>query len=272
MKNRQETFYYNLRRFHNWIKRRLITNYLTNTTRLLDLASGKGGDLHKWIDANIQNVDGYDINQASVNEANRRLYQLPPSNINIKFHLLDLSKNILDNNSSPYDAITSMFAFHYFFESEDTFYNIMETILNNLKIDGYFICCMFDGDRVHDKVNEGFLTDNFLLTLKKTNSSAFGNILGVQLKETVLDTETDEYIVHPKSFVNILQAYGFELVESQTFDTLYPLWAQEHHKNTLNKYDQEVSFLNRYYVFKRIADLNIKLECMFNNINNTKHK
>ena len=37
-----------LKDFHNDIKRRMITRFAFQAERLLDLACGRGGDIHKW--------------------------------------------------------------------------------------------------------------------------------------------------------------------------------------------------------------------------------
>ena len=52
-----------MRRYHNKIKENLYNTYCKNSNNILELCSGRGGDLHKWIANNIQNVVGYDINQ-----------------------------------------------------------------------------------------------------------------------------------------------------------------------------------------------------------------
>jgi len=53
----------NLKQFHNEIKRKLIVSASSQFTdpRLIDLAVGRGGDLHKWTLTNINFVFGIDI-------------------------------------------------------------------------------------------------------------------------------------------------------------------------------------------------------------------
>ena len=62
IKDREKSNFYNMQKFHNDIKRKLIEDYGKQSTKLIDLGCGKGGDIHKWIDNNIENVIGYDIN------------------------------------------------------------------------------------------------------------------------------------------------------------------------------------------------------------------
>jgi mRNA (guanine-N7-)-methyltransferase len=271
MKNRHQSFYYNLRKYHNWIKRQLINKYASKTNKLLDLASGKGGDLQKWQDARIKVVRGYDIDAPSINEANRRLAQsnvIPEMNhsSNVTFTVKDLSINVLDSPIQTFDVVTSMFAFHYFFQTQDTFETILASIENNLKVDGYFMCCMFDGETTEDKINNGsFLSTNFKLRQKNSTEfskmSPFGKRISVLMKETVLDTETDEYLVNFSEFFNMMKWRGFQLVESRMFSELYSTWSSENPRNNMNSFEKEVSFLNRYYVFKRVSNLDEQLKC-----------
>lgn len=158
-----------------------------------------------------------------------------------------------------------MFAFHYFFEGESSLLTILETIQYNLKVGGYFVCCLFDGDLIEAKLNSGlFLTPNFKITRKMVmeNDSPYGNRIGVLMRETVLDQEMDEYIVRPKDLIGILKWWGLELVETKGFGEVYSEWESQDRRNRLNRFDQEVSFLNRYYIFKRVTDVFQNLECM----------
>lgn len=55
-----------LKQFHNNIKRWMIQTFACDCESLLDLACGRGGDLHKWVKANIKYVRGFDIAEEEV--------------------------------------------------------------------------------------------------------------------------------------------------------------------------------------------------------------
>lgn len=252
---RAKSYFYNMRRFHNHIKRELYNKYTNGITNLLDLACGKLGDLDKWISNNITNVVGYDINPDSIEEAKRRIDE---RDFNAMVYVKDLSRNVLDGNKK-FDAVTSMFAFHYFFESNETFETIMKSIDNNLKYDGYFIGTMFDGEQIRKVLNKAdyILNDNdndnntetrFKITKHhQFTNDLFGNKISVFLKDTVLDEPMDEYLVYFNKFVEVMKIKGYNLVESKMFNELY----QNSFK--LNDLSKKVSFLNRTFVFKRSA-------------------
>lgn len=247
---RKESYFYNMRLFHNSIKSNLIRKNLYNKS-VLDLACGKGGDLGKWYKSNVQSVVGYDINNESIIEANRRKSKF--KNFNVNLSTLDLSKNVVKLKDTV-DVVSSMFAFHYFLENEEIFKIIMQSIKNNLKVDGLFIGTFFDGKLVQQYIdsNEKNNLDKeckFFKINKKgeNNNTLFGNKIGVLIKETVLDIETDEYIVDFDMFVQKMKEYDLKLIYTNVFGNLYDSY---NGKENLSNIEKKLSFLNRCFIFK----------------------
>ncbi len=248
---REDTYFYHMRVFHNNIKRDLYARYAKGVNNLLELSSGKSGDLQKWISNRIKNVEGYDINSDSINEGNRRYENSPQKDqINVKLHVKDLSTFIIHGNKE-FDVVASMFAFHYMFKDKESFDTIIESIDNNLKIGGVFMGTMFDGKLVRDKIEQCFSTDMFKINVKNDNpKEMFGNKISVILKETVLDVGDegeDEYIVDFERLVEIMNSRGYILIESRNFRE-YSLIL----KPQLKPAEKECSYLNRTFIFKRI--------------------
>lgn len=254
---RSKSYFYNMRRYHNAVKRDLYNKYTLNISKLLDLACGKGGDLDKWISNNIKDVIGYDIDEKSIMEAKRRIKERKDEKgTKVNVYVKDLSKDIIEGNKDC-DVITSMFAFHYFFKSLDTFNVIMKSIDNNLKIGGYFIGTIFDGESVRNALKKGdyILEDSkskdvkFMIKsygVESQQNDLFGNRINVYLKDTVLDVPMDEYIVDFDKFVDVMKMHGYELIETKMFNEL-----NLDGKNRLNDIELSVSNLNRFFVFKR---------------------
>ena len=108
-----------LRNFHNHVKRSII-NMVTdesNTNILLDLAVGKAGDLHKWIDAKMSFVMGIDIagdninnkaNGACARYVNMRQQKRRVVMPNVIFLKGDTSKNIKDGSAFDQDKYKKM--------------------------------------------------------------------------------------------------------------------------------------------------------------------
>jgi len=239
---------------------------------LLDLACGKGGDLDKWISNGVRCVRGYDIDVRSIEEANRR-YLNTKEKIDINFYVKDLSKNVLFPGEKKSDIVTSMFAFHYFFESRETFNVIMSSVENNIKEGGIFMGALFDGDSIRNLMNEGdySLVDKLgdksreyfrVSKYRNITDDMFGNKISVLLKDTVLDKPMDEYLVYFSKFVEEMKRRGFELLESSMFSE----WYGRYGGNKMNNIEKSVSFLNRTFVFKKVKKAE-DIEVCFNHNN-----
>lgn len=259
---RAETVFYRLRLYHNWVKRQLLNKYANRVTSLLDLCCGKGGDLDKWIANRIKYVVGYDINAQSVAEARARLQEkYTDDDMKVQFKVQDLSKEPITQEINPlgalhFDVVTSMFAFHYMFATEESFETILASIKNNLKVGGCFIGCLFDNKAVTAFLgaNSSFeSSDGAFKLIRKSQPSRylFGNRIEVFMNETVLDAPTDEFLVDFDQLVEVFRNEGLILEETSMFDVGYSAWTAEYGSD-LSSTQQRISFLNRYFVFRRV--------------------
>lgn len=246
-KQRQQSYFYNMRRYHNGIKRELYNRY-TNGKEVLELAVGRFGDIGKLYDNDVKRIVGYDINEGSIREAWRRLEEYPEEfRKGVKLGVKDLSKEEVKENER-FDVICAMFSFHYFWRTEETFKTIMRTINENIKEGGIFMGTMFDGESVERRLNYPFNDEHFKIEKRSDNSSNFGRAINVLLKETVLDKAEDEYIVNFGYMVEQMRINGFELVESKLF-------SKYNININLSETEKDVSYLNRTFVFTKKGTL-----------------
>lgn len=236
----------NLRKFHNAIKRDYINKYAKENTKLLDLAVGKGGDLHKWLsNDNIISVDGLDINQDSIKEAIKRRDNVKNLNKPINFYVKDLSDSII-NCKQKYSMINVMFAFHYFFRDKFALDNITNTIFNCSKRGSILIMTLFNGDLINSLPKNGIETKDFYIRKISLNKRGnYGNPIEVYTRNAVLDIPDIEYVVKPSFLYKKMEEIGFKPVENVNFSELY----QDKYK--LSDDEKKFSFLNNVYVFKK---------------------
>eukprot|EP00192_Tetraselmis_astigmatica_P011523 CAMPEP_0117693476 /NCGR_PEP_ID=MMETSP0804-20121206/26897_1 /TAXON_ID=1074897 /ORGANISM="Tetraselmis astigmatica, Strain CCMP880" /LENGTH=374 /DNA_ID=CAMNT_0005507025 /DNA_START=305 /DNA_END=1427 /DNA_ORIENTATION=- len=149
-----------LKKFHNSIKRTLIRRFAYGADRLLDLACGRGGDLQKWLDAKVKFVKGIDLSPGEIEEAKRRYHELcqkkrrNPIQTFVEFEDTEQLGLGEWQEPEPFDAVTCMFAIHYFFVSEAALKNMLGNVARNLKNGGYFFGTCPDGKGILTLLNQ----------------------------------------------------------------------------------------------------------------------
>jgi hypothetical protein len=254
-----------MRKYHNKIKEYLYNTYTNKCDNLLELCSGRGGDIHKWIFNNITNVVGYDISEKNLTECERRIKELHKNKrLNYKFNKLDLcsenANNIILQNNILFDNICCQFGVHYMLQSKQTFDNLLNILQDNLKKDGYFIITFMDSvhiDNLYKKNNmtgntcSKYLNDEFVYLLEKdtsnNNNSKYGNKIKITLNgNNILSDGSEEFIIDFDNFVHEMEKINLKLVETKSFEELYSL-----HQFELQEYEKDISFLNRFAVFQK---------------------
>ena len=204
---REKSLTYCLQEFHNKIiKNDILIKNVTDklykdglkNVHLLDLATGKGGDINKWLFNNISNIVGIDIVRNNIYDdvdgACVRLNNYMESNKdrldfyakpNVNFMVGDISENILNGSAfkqpesnnmwiklwksgelntnyttNGFNVISIMFAIHYLFKSKSTFDNFIQNIDENLQNNGYFIGTCLDGKKLTEKFVEKNIAKN----------------------------------------------------------------------------------------------------------------
>jgi hypothetical protein len=256
---KQDFFFERMRKSHNKVKEYLYNKYTYNCEYLLELCSGRGGDLHKWLFNGIKNVTGYDICDKSIAECRKRLSQTISPQPNYNFYQLDLcsdnaSKIIMSNaNSRPFNVISCNFGVHYFFKSESTFANLLNILNACLQDNGLFIVTFMDNKKIEELFAKTSLdncskevNNEIAYYIKKNNN---GNNLRIVLgggMSNVLSQGSDEYIIDFDLFVKTMKENNFQIIETALFESL-PQNFQ------LTEVEQDISYLNRYCIFQKLS-------------------
>jgi SAM-dependent methyltransferase len=267
-------FFETMRRFHNKVKEYLYNKYAKNAGFLLELCSGKGGDMHKWVFNNIKNVYGYDISERNIAECKRRFAQLQlqtKTNFDYNFSKLDLTrddgyeiiyKNTCTSSSvncqegTKFDVVCCQFGIHYFFESEKSVENIVKILETSLKNSGYFIVTFMDNKQLDKLFGQRDIVSyeedgEIIYLLEKTLNpgSVYGNRLKITLNgNNILGEGSDEWIIDFDNFKAIMGEKGYTCVETELFENLYN---PEISGMEFKRCERDISFLNRYCVFQK---------------------
>ena len=212
-----------LKRFHNSIKRKLINRFAFGVERLLDLACGRGGDLWKWIDAKILFVKGVDLSPGEIEEARGRYAQaIEKKSICTCCEFMDTPALGIEEfrEGTLYDAVTCMFALHYFFVSEKALKQFLHNVSINLKPGGYFFGTVPDGKSINQCVMKSKMFRSPMLTIEarwKGMPATFGSPYICAIGDTVTGGEQGtegslEYLVYQNVLVAVAKEFGLEPV------------------------------------------------------------
>jgi len=175
-----------IRNFHRLtVKAQLFSQIGGRNSKLLDIGSGRGGDIPRYLKY-FDEVVGIDLSYNNIENGNDGAYKVLFSNLeknNTNTHRTRSKYTFLVGNAvkpfedpktfsgiyeniarakelfattQTFDAMTSMFSIHYMFENETKFKTLIMNIHNNVKIGGYFAGCTYDGE----KINEYLQTDD----------------------------------------------------------------------------------------------------------------
>lgn len=295
----EDTLYYNdtlesrdramkdVQEFHSQMKKDLYKRYVKKGNTLLELAVGRGGDLHKWRLVHPSKVVGIDLSDSNLSaprqgacvrylksQRENPKEALPP----VLFIPADMTQSLATQDhrylrllfgkeppSTPYlekfaglqtfDVISCQFAIHYACGSEETF----RTFVGNLTAHGkgiFFGTCM-DGQEVY-KLLLGTTGHIF-----RSAKSVWGEIrkdyadgdswtedFGRQItvKLESFERPVQEFLVPWGKVVEILKENGFELIQTTLFSETYA----NQSRFTFEAEHQAFSFLHRSFAFKRV--------------------
>lgn len=212
-----------LKKFHNAIKRALINRFAGGSDRLLDFACGRGGDLWKWIDANIKYVKGVDLSPGEIEEAKGRYRQaLEKKPVRTVVEFVDSSILGIEEFREPeqYDAVTCMFALHYFFVSEKALKRFLQNVAINLKPGGYFFGTVPDGRSINQCVVKSSKFSTPMLKVEarwQGQPQPFGSPYVCAIGDTVTGGEEGtegslEYLVYQSTLCAVAREFGLEPV------------------------------------------------------------
>ncbi len=185
------------------------------------------------------------------------------------------------------------FALHYFFENKTTFHGFLRNLAECTRIQGYFIGTCYDGKSVfnllkYKKNGESitiFNNDRKIFEITKTydetgfpeDDMSLG--YGINVYQESINQVFREYLVNFEYLIRILEDYGFVLVTKQEankmklpdgtslFSDLFNYLENDVKHNPELKADygkalymtpeeKRISFLNRYFVFKKVRNVN----------------
>ena len=168
--------------------------------------------------------------------------------------------NVATHFATKFPICSMMFAIHYMFKSNETLDHFLHNVATCTALGGYFVGTAWDGKAVFKRLaslpkDEVVVFDDVAITKNydeaefPDDSSCVG--YGISVSQNTYNTSV-EYLVNYTYLETALESFGFQKVAVMPFKTLYGPFAE---KNApLNEAEKEVSFMNSYFVFKKVSD------------------
>ena len=275
--------------FHNMVKEDLYKSNLKHDETLLEIASGRAGDLYKWKRSRVSNVVAVDYSLANIIspkqgaatryllEKERNPHDYMPKVLFVQgdmtyyplFEQEDKYMPILTGKETApteylsqfegltkFDAISCQFALHYACQSEETFHAFAKNIEKYGKSiffgtcsDGQSIYSLLLGKKTHLFHNNKQLVGEY--TKQYMDKDTWTEEFGMPVKVMLESFEKPaiEYLVPFGRVTDIMKEHGYELVDTKLFSELYT----QQTARTLTPEQQAFSFLNRTFVFRRMT-------------------
>ena len=247
--------------------------------KLMEFASGRGGDINRWKKYGYDKVIGIEPVMQSIEEARSRFQKVQRPKPKTYFLRGDLSKLIFPNYDAgleesnkqnlekflptkyQFDIVSIQFAIHYFFENEISVRTIMQNINDNLNTGGLVIGTCFDGGKIVSKLKgrsklEGKDKDgNILWSISKDykirklseTKSSLGKHVDVFVKS--IGQPIKEPLVNYNYLDKLFEEYGFKKISVESFEDIY-----KKNKFELDEVEQQFSFLYNTFVYQKIKN------------------
>ncbi|XP_071083424.1 mRNA cap guanine-N(7) methyltransferase-like [Haliotis cracherodii] len=243
LQSRTQSRIFYLRNFNNWTKSILIGDTLkrlkkesppNKTINVLDLCSGKGGDLLKWKKGRIDRLACADIAATSVEQCESRYQEMidrnnrdryPQKIFQAEFIAADCTKvRLRDRYKDPsilFDVVSCQFSFHYCFESLPQVEMMLQNACECLCPGGYFIGTTPNSfeliRRLRDSPDKSFGNEVYRVTFESDSKESFP-LFGAKYDfhlEGVVDCP--EFLVYFPVLEKMAEKYGMKLIARKPF-------------------------------------------------------
>ena len=192
-----------------------------------------------------------------------------------------------------FDVVSNQFSIHYFFENPETLNNFLRNVSECCKVGGYFIGTSYDGREVFRQLEDKEVGESIFIhkngvkmweIKKQYNETEFPNNMSsigykIDVYQESINKTFSEYLVNYEYLIQLIENYGFTLVgrdEARSmglpnsignFDQLFYEMQSQIKSKRIKRADlfsapdmtpdeKKISFLNKYFVFKKIRDVN----------------
>lgn len=212
-----------LRKYHNRIKSELFRiaskNVIYGRRTLLDIGSGRGGDVRKWL--LFDKIVAVEPNDEHIVELQRRIDE---AGITDRVKIVKaggedteiITREVINFIGERVSTVSMMLSLSFFWENENKIDRLLSTILSNISQNGEFIFLTIDGSAVEQTFDPAFRTGLPLNVLKlgpatlKYDDTKNPPTLDINIDNTIVQNQT-EWLVYIEDLSVVLERYGFNL-------------------------------------------------------------
>ena len=197
--------------------------------------------------------------------------------------------------SDGFNISSCQFALHYFFENIEKLNNFIKNLSQCTKVDGYFIGGCYDGVAMFNALRSTPRGNSIALNIdgakiwevtKDYSQTTFDDDISsvgyaINVYQDSINKTIKEYLVNFTYFIQLMDSYGFQLIKredankmglpngSGMFGELYARMEADIQQDQslrnrygsapyMNAKEKQISFYNRYFVFKKISSVDVE--------------
>ena len=197
--------------------------------------------------------------------------------------------------SDGFNISSCQFALHYFFENIEKLNNFIKNLSQCTKVDGYFIGGCYDGLTMFNALRSTPRGNSIALNIDGTkiwevtkdySQTTFDDDISsvgyaINVYQDSINKTIKEYLVNFTYFIQLMDSYGFQLIKredankmglpngSGMFGELYARMEADIQQDQslrnrygsapyMNAKEKQISFYNRYFVFKKISSVDVE--------------
>lgn len=210
---RSESSVISLRKYNNWVKSMLISLSVGRGDVVLDLGSGKGGDLRKWCHAKIKWLTSVDISEKSLQHAEERFLKMRGCRMGAEWIHANPYADLLSINRK-YNLVSSQFSFHYAFATPENAETAVRNVASSLVPNGLFIATIPNAERLVELASErGSTFGNSVYTVEFDPDTDLDANTGARYTFTLTGSvdAVPEYLVHIPYLSSLFESHGMVL-------------------------------------------------------------
>jgi hypothetical protein len=194
-----------------------------------------------------------------------------------------------------FNIVSNQFSLHYFFKNNKSINEFVRNCSEMCAVGGHMVGTCYNGRKIFDKLKSKELNEQVVLMkedkkiwsikklYQKEEMPNTTDCLGYEIEvyQESINKSFIEYLVNFDYLIILMENYGFSLLSLEeaneiglpksigSFKSLYDTMKQEikqkrldvkklGNAHDLDEYEKEISFLNNYFVFKKIRNVNTK--------------